>query len=648
MRQKNNFRIHRKRFPLSGFFGVAFFIFFFASSVSAQAYSSNDLLNAYKGYVSEPVVPSASPASTQLSMSSSDLSSAYKNYVAEAPAPPTPEPTTQPPVSPTPEPTTKPTTATPSPVFTSSANIYNATLASALRELLKTKEVSSQLRGPQGPSGPQGPTGQKGETKETTLFVGQPATSIQPSAPVTNPVVFMPVGVTYADSSKNFTGGTYSTIANLTSNLFTNNVSNITTLNVAGATTLTGALNVTGTATIPSLVATVSSTDSLTIGGGYGATGVTISTTGNIEGNGTLTIDGASTLAGGYASTGVTVSDVGNLSAAGTLTIDGTSTLSGEVTIGGGYGSTGVTIADNGNIQTNGTLTVDGIVNFGGGSITPSGQFVLTHVPTLPHNYTSFPAGTSNVADSTVYINPASSVGDGNLFSAAVGGVVKFQVDSEGDIFGKNLILTGTTSLGSTDIAGTLVVQGNTTLGDAASDTLTLNGTAILAPNNLGIGTTTPSAIFDVYGNSGTTTTSSTINSLGTAGTGNITVASTSGFPTTGVFVVKNATNEYEALAYTVVDATTLNVTARARLGTSAPLAAHPNGATLAFIETIVSKGVTTIPHNVVTSAGNFGIGTATPLTRLTVASATADGITIRNTGESTDNEVFGITNKGT
>jgi len=69
---------------------------------------------------------------------------------------------------------------------------------------------------------------------------------------------------------------------------------------------------------------------------------------------------------GGYGSTGVTISSAGAISANSTLTVDSTSTLSGQVTIGGGYGSTGTTITAAGNISTNGTLQVDSTATFSG------------------------------------------------------------------------------------------------------------------------------------------------------------------------------------------------------------------------------------------------------------------------------------------
>ena len=46
----------------------------------------------------------------------------------------------------------------------------------------------------------------------------------------------------------------------------------------------------------------------------------------------------------------------------------------------------------------------------------------------------------------------------------------------EGDVYGNNLILAGSTSTGATTIGRNLIVQDNTTLGDAVSDTITLTG----------------------------------------------------------------------------------------------------------------------------------------------------------------------------
>ena len=98
------------------------------------------------------------------------------------------------------------------------------------------------------------------------------------------------------------------------------------------------------------------------------------------------------------------------------------------------------------------------------------------------------------------------------------------------------------------------------------------------------------------------TTTSSAINSLGAAGTGNITVASTAGWPDSGFLAVDFLTSSVEVMAFAKVNATTLNVTARAQFGTGG--AAHANGATLAFIVAWIGPSTSSFPHMVRLSNG--------------------------------------------
>lgn len=86
-------------------------------------------------------------------------------------------------------------------------------------------------------------------------------------------------------------------------------------------------------------------------------------------------------------------------------------------------------------------------------------------------------------------------------------GVTRLTLDQSGNAtLTGNLTVQGT---GTSSFGGTLTVADNTTLGDASSDTLTINGTAVSAPNDLnfdsntlfidvsanavGVGTTTPS-----------------------------------------------------------------------------------------------------------------------------------------------------------
>ena len=60
--------------------------------------------------------------------------------------------------------------------------------------------------------------------------------------------------------------------------------------------------------------------------------------------SGVISSDDAAYFAGGYGSTGVTISSAGNIEANGTLLLGGNATFEGQITVGGGYGSTGLTL----------------------------------------------------------------------------------------------------------------------------------------------------------------------------------------------------------------------------------------------------------------------------------------------------------------
>ncbi len=95
-------------------------------------------------------------------------------------------------------------------------------------------------------------------------------------------------------------------------------------------------------------------TSGATFGGGYGSTGATISDSGALQLNASLTVDTSATFGGGYGSTGATISSAGALQLNSGLTVDDAATF------GGGYGSTGVTISNAGAIQANGAMQLDG------------------------------------------------------------------------------------------------------------------------------------------------------------------------------------------------------------------------------------------------------------------------------------------------
>src|SRR6185503_13468782 len=130
---------------------------------------------------------------------------------------------------------------------------------------------------------------------------------------------------------------------------------NATTVNFAGAaTTLTIGANNSGTTTIRNNLTLSNATafdalsalarvDSLQVGGGYGSTGVTISNTGNVQANGTLTVDSTSTLTGNVTTAGDIAVNGGDVTTtAGTATIFNTNAT--DLSIGGD--ATTVSIGD--------------------------------------------------------------------------------------------------------------------------------------------------------------------------------------------------------------------------------------------------------------------------------------------------------------
>ncbi|MDO8503789.1 MAG: helix-turn-helix domain-containing protein [bacterium] len=208
---------------------------------------------------------------------------------------------------------------------------------------------------------------------------------------------------------------------------------------------------------------------------------------------GTLGAEGATTLSS-------TLAVTGNTTLSGTLGVTGNTTLTGDLAINGGdlttsattfnlLNSTATTLniggaattlsigAATGTTTVNNNLTVTGTATFSSNTaVLSSGQLTLTRNPTLAHTGTwAIGSSTWNASDATIYANPASPTADSNIFALSKNSSVQFAVDAEGDIYGNNLILAGSTSTGSTTIAGTLIVEGDTTLGDTTTDAWTAN-----------------------------------------------------------------------------------------------------------------------------------------------------------------------------
>jgi hypothetical protein len=202
-------------------------------------------------------------------------------------------------------------------------------------------------------------------------------------------------------NSTNYTIGTSSTTGTITVGQSTDtntiNIGNGATASSKTQTINIGNSTVSGGTTIINIGAASSGTNTITIGkygsgsvkvvlggdiikiadtggkveicGGYGSTGVTVSAAGNIETNGTLTVDSTSILTGNVTFGGNIVADADENKSIfttvnnNTITIGGTSSTlaaTGALTVGGGYGSAGVSISANGVIEADGNLTVDG------------------------------------------------------------------------------------------------------------------------------------------------------------------------------------------------------------------------------------------------------------------------------------------------
>ncbi len=114
------------------------------------------------------------------------------------------------------------------------------------------------------------------------------------------------------------------------------------TLSANGNVSADGSLRVGGNAVLDS---------ALTVGGGYGSTGFSVSAAGMVQTNSNLTVDGSANFRGGYGSTGVSISS------AGAVSLDGNLTAGGSLNVGGGYGSTGLSVSDSGALSLDGALT---------------------------------------------------------------------------------------------------------------------------------------------------------------------------------------------------------------------------------------------------------------------------------------------------
>ena len=292
----------------------------------------------------------------------------------------------------------------------------------------------------------------------------------------------------------------------------------------------------------------------------------------------------------------------------------------------GSFSTLNWTNATGTSLSISGNATVDGSLTVGGETVT-LGQLLSTRIPTLPHIFTTWPSGTSNASDATIYINPASAGADTNIFAAAVAGSVKFLVDAEGDIYGNNLVLTGSTSQGATTIAGNLTVQDHTFLGDATSDLITIRG-GLLANASTTIQTlqfTTATGTSATTTNFFSTTASST-NLFSQSGNFGSLTANTANLTESGnLFYLDTRVNSYIHASTTIAKTYIANTFTGANIFDNITRSTTTAATTTSFFATTASStnlfsSLLTVGTNALTvnSAGNVGIGT-TPSFKLDV-----------------------------
>ena len=156
---------------------------------------------------------------------------------------------------------------------------------------------------------------------------------------------------------------------------------------------------------------------------------------GNTVVGGTLTVTGATSLSG-------------NLAIPGNLSVTGTSTLTGATSVVSTLAVTGATSLSS--VSTSGAAVVGTTLNVTGATTLGTAGVTTANISTLNVSGLTTVAELDNLGDSTV---------------------------------GGTLDVTGATTLGGLTVAGNLVANGNTTIGNAGTDLLTINANVVTLPN---------------------------------------------------------------------------------------------------------------------------------------------------------------------
>jgi hypothetical protein len=250
-----------------------------------------------------------------------------------------------------------------------------------------------------------------------------------------------------------------------------------TSLTVSGATALHGGL----TMEIPAVFAVENASGNTTIagtlaiGGGFGATGCSVSTAGVLQCDGAATIGGAAVITGAQ-------------------TLIGATAANGGLTVGGGFGDTGCTLSTAGVLQCNDAATIGGAATITGattliGSLAADGGITV--------DTSNFTVNGTTGAVSTASSLSALSATVGGGFGAAgctVGADGAVSCDGAA-ILGSTALITGVlTTIAGANVGGALTVGGGfgtagCTIG--ADGALSCDGAVILGSTATITGVTT-------------------------------------------------------------------------------------------------------------------------------------------------------------
>ena len=196
----------------------------------------------------------------------------------------------------------------------------------------------------------------------------------------------------------------------------------------------------------------------------------------------------------GAASKFTVASASGNTLIAGTLGVTGATSLSslatsGAATIGGALNVTGATTLT-GNLAVPGNLAVTGTSTLTGATAVTStlgvtGNFAVNtnKLTVAASSGNTVIAGTLGVTGATTLATVGASTA--NISTLNVSGLTTLaELDNLGDAdVGGTLDVVGLTTLAGLTLAGDLAANGNTTLGNAGTDTLAINSDNITVPN---------------------------------------------------------------------------------------------------------------------------------------------------------------------